>query len=90
MLGDIQTDPWPVHQGKRPLRSSGVALSVAVSLLEVGKGCTHKGEEVGLGRRKEVSLPFYYCSSLFPWFNPYTHTHCTIAPIVTYCAGHIP
>lgn len=34
MLGDIQTDPWPVHQGKRPLRSSGVALSVAVSLLE--------------------------------------------------------
>ncbi|UYV74927.1 SEC23A, partial [Cordylochernes scorpioides] len=36
MLGEIQRDPWPVPQGKRPLRSTGVALSIAVSLLEVG------------------------------------------------------
>lgn len=36
LLGELQRDPWPVPQGKRPLRSSGVALSIAVGLLEVG------------------------------------------------------
>lgn len=35
LLGEIEHDPWPVPQGKRPLRSSGAALSVAVGLLEV-------------------------------------------------------
>lgn len=35
LLGELQRDPWPVTQGKRPLRSTGVALSVAVGLLEV-------------------------------------------------------
>lgn len=34
MIGDIQCDPWPVAQGARPLRSTGAALSLAVSLLE--------------------------------------------------------
>ncbi|KAM8946061.1 protein transport protein Sec23B isoform 3-T3 [Pelodytes ibericus] len=34
LLGELQRDPWPVTQGKRPLRSSGVALSIAVGLLE--------------------------------------------------------
>ena len=34
LIGDIQCDPWPVHQGMRPLRSTGVALSVAIGLLE--------------------------------------------------------
>ena len=34
MIGDIQQDPWPIPQGTRPLRSTGVALSVAVGLLE--------------------------------------------------------
>uniref|UniRef100_A0A803TV74 Protein transport protein SEC23 n=1 Tax=Anolis carolinensis TaxID=28377 RepID=A0A803TV74_ANOCA len=34
LLGELQRDPWPVPQGKRPLRSSGVALSIAVGLLE--------------------------------------------------------
>ncbi|XP_037546195.1 protein transport protein Sec23B [Nematolebias whitei] len=34
LLGELQKDPWPVPQGKRPLRSTGVALSVAVGLLE--------------------------------------------------------
>merc|ERR1719277_2973790 len=33
-LGELQRDPWPVSTGKRPLRSTGVALSVAVGLLE--------------------------------------------------------
>jgi len=35
LLGELQRDPWPVAQGKRPLRSTGVALSIAVGLLEV-------------------------------------------------------
>lgn len=34
MIGDIQQDPWPVPQETRPFRSTGVALSLAVSLLE--------------------------------------------------------
>lgn len=35
LLGELQRDPWPVTQGKRPLRSLGVAMSIAVGLLEV-------------------------------------------------------
>ena len=35
LLGELQRDPWPVPQGKRPLRSTGAALSVALGLLEV-------------------------------------------------------
>lgn len=38
LLGELQRDPWPVAQGKRPLRSTGVALSIAVGLLEVNSG----------------------------------------------------
>ncbi|XP_076311704.1 transport protein Sec23 isoform X1 [Tachypleus tridentatus] len=37
LLGELQRDPWPVSQGKRPLRSTGVAMSIAVGLLE----CTY-------------------------------------------------
>ncbi|CAH1792238.1 unnamed protein product [Owenia fusiformis] len=37
LLGELQRDPWPVAQGKRPLRSLGTALSIAVGLLE----CTY-------------------------------------------------
>jgi protein transport protein SEC23 len=35
LIGEVQPDPWPVQQGNRPLRSTGVALSVAIGLLEV-------------------------------------------------------
>lgn len=35
LLGELQRDPWPVHQAKRPLRATGAALSIAVGLLEV-------------------------------------------------------
>lgn len=38
LLSGLQRDPWPVTQGKRPLRSLGVALSIAVGLLEVRGG----------------------------------------------------
>uniref|UniRef100_S4RVA5 Protein transport protein SEC23 n=1 Tax=Petromyzon marinus TaxID=7757 RepID=S4RVA5_PETMA len=34
LLGELQRDPWPVQQGKRALRSTGTALSIAVGLLE--------------------------------------------------------
>ncbi|KAL4802681.1 hypothetical protein BDV18DRAFT_59561 [Aspergillus unguis] len=34
MLEQLQRDPWPVANDKRPLRCTGVALSVAVGLLE--------------------------------------------------------
>lgn len=37
LLGELQRDPWPVVQGKRSLRSTGVALSIAVGLLEASK-----------------------------------------------------
>lgn len=36
MMADLQPDPWPVHQDKRALRAAGTALSLAVSLMEVG------------------------------------------------------
>jgi protein transport protein SEC23 len=35
ILGNLQKDAWPVLQGKRPMRCTGVAMSVAVGLLEV-------------------------------------------------------
>lgn len=34
VLEQLQKDPWPVANDKRPLRCTGVALSVAVGLLE--------------------------------------------------------
>ncbi|CAD5113540.1 DgyrCDS2702 [Dimorphilus gyrociliatus] len=34
IIGQLQPDPWPVLQGKRSLRCSGAALSIAVGLLE--------------------------------------------------------
>uniref|UniRef100_V5G0D6 Protein transport protein SEC23 n=1 Tax=Anoplophora glabripennis TaxID=217634 RepID=V5G0D6_ANOGL len=37
LIGELQRDPWPVPQGKRPLRSTGAALSIAIGLLE----CTY-------------------------------------------------
>lgn len=34
ILEDLQPDPWPLQEGNRALRSTGVALSVAISVLE--------------------------------------------------------
>lgn len=34
VLEQLQRDPWPVANDKRPLRCTGVALNVAVGLLE--------------------------------------------------------
>lgn len=35
LLEQLARDPWPVANDKRPLRCTGVAVSVAVGLLEV-------------------------------------------------------
>jgi protein transport protein SEC23 len=35
ILESLTRDPWPVSNDKRALRCTGVALSVAISLLEV-------------------------------------------------------
>lgn len=37
LIGELQRDPWGVAPGKRSLRSTGAALSIAVGLLE----CTY-------------------------------------------------
>lgn len=34
IIEELQHDPWPIGAGKRPLRSTGAALSVAVGLME--------------------------------------------------------
>ncbi|PSN43877.1 Protein transport protein Sec23A [Blattella germanica] len=47
LLEELQRDPWPVTQGKRPLRSTGVALSIAVGLLEVSLGLAPKNNPIG-------------------------------------------
>lgn len=36
-IEQLQKDPWPVANDRRPLRCTGVALSVAVGILEVQK-----------------------------------------------------
>lgn len=35
LINSLKKDPWPVESDKRPLRSTGCALYLAVSLLEV-------------------------------------------------------
>ncbi|KAJ1498286.1 GTPase-activating protein S23, partial [Coelomomyces lativittatus] len=34
VIENLRRDPWPVATGKRPTRCTGVAISVAISLLE--------------------------------------------------------
>lgn len=36
LIDQISIDRWPVAQGNRPLRATGAAMAVAVTLLEVG------------------------------------------------------
>lgn len=54
LLGELQRDPWPIAQGKRPLRSTGVALSIAVGLLEV------IGFESKISNRCKLKLYFIF------------------------------
>ena len=39
IIEELQGDPWPITAGKRPLRSTGAALSIAIGLLEVRACC---------------------------------------------------
>ena len=72
LLGELQRDPWPVSQGKRPLRSTGVAMSIAVGLLEASfPNCgarimTFVGGACSQGPGQVRFLPFHRSnSSLF-------------------------
>ena len=62
LLGELQRDPWPVSQGKRHLRSTGVALSIAVGLLEVS--C----------KMKFYFKSFFFCTFYF-YFQKITLLH---------------
>jgi len=44
VINQLQRDPWPVSQGKRAIRSTGAALSIAISLLE--STCAHTGARI--------------------------------------------
>jgi hypothetical protein len=35
ILEQLQLDPWPVANDKRPLRSTGTAMAVSIGLIEV-------------------------------------------------------
>lgn len=35
IIEQLQRDPWPVANDRRPIRCTGVAMTVAVGLLEV-------------------------------------------------------
>lgn len=67
VLEELQRDPWSVSSGQRPTRSTGVALSIAVSLLEAkfkhsggrimlftGGPCTQGPGQVASRELKEV------------------------------------
>jgi len=44
VISQMQCDPWPVSQGKRAIRATGAAISIAISLLEAT--CAHSGARV--------------------------------------------
>lgn len=44
VISQLQRDPWSVSQGKRAIRSTGAALSIAISLLEAT--CSHTGARI--------------------------------------------
>lgn len=49
ILEQLQRDPWPVANDKRSQRCTGVALSVAVGMLEVSTGLRSTGGRLGGG-----------------------------------------
>lgn len=53
ILENLTRDPWPVQQDKRPLRCTGVALGVAVSLLEVSQPAIAVQSMIGANDTKE-------------------------------------
>ena len=61
LLGELQRDPWPVPTGKRPLRSTGAALSIAVGLLEVQPSSFCKGRPVFTYAVAFIVWGSFYC-----------------------------
>ena len=74
LVNELQRDPWPVPKGKRYLRSTGVALSVALGLLEavypnsaarlmlfIGGPCT---QGPGMIADEELKSPIRFCLNL--------------------------
>ncbi len=56
LLGELQRDPWPVSQGKRPLRSTGVAVSIAIGLLEVIKMLAKRCHKLCINKSKNKCI----------------------------------
>lgn len=66
ILDDLQPDPWTVKSGFRPLRSTGTAMNVAVSILEtfasvgsriismIGGACTNGPGQIVATPKTEV------------------------------------
>lgn len=79
LLGELQQDPWPVGTGKRPLRSTGVAMSIAVGLLEVQTQSLNIGmvwklgkihsDSKELGFNVDTTSPFLQRSVHFQYFG---------------------
>lgn len=93
IIEDLQTDPWPVKSGRRPRRCTGVALSVATSLLEstfkgygsrilnfIGGPCTFgDGEVVGLELIEQIRLHNELRNGKAPHFKKATDFYKKIA-----------
>lgn len=79
ILEGLQRDPWPVEQDRRALRCTGVALGVAVSLLEV----SHWQSEWKIWNKELMAdcLPEHWCPNhALRWWTCYRWTRsCRLA-----------
>ncbi|KAG2394020.1 hypothetical protein C9374_003784 [Naegleria lovaniensis] len=93
IIEELQPDPWPVKSGRRPRRCTGVALSVATSLLEstfkgygariinfIGGPCTFgDGQVVGLDLIEQIRLHNDLRNGKAPHFKKATEFYKKIA-----------
>lgn len=93
IIEELQPDPWPVKSGRRPRRCTGVALSVATSLLEstfkgygariinfIGGPCTFgDGQVVGLELIEQIRLHNDLRNGKAPHFKKATEYYKKIA-----------
>lgn len=97
ILEALTRDPWPVANDKRPLRCTGVALSVAVGLLEVSVPCVLiTGVSFKLNHRRPslIRVRESWCSPVGPpqrdpaWWSA-TNLRSPFDPIMT-STGTVP
>lgn len=62
ILESLTRDPWPVANDKRPLRCTGVAISVAVGLLEVRPRSVPFDLDSFLFTHMADDVPKYWCA----------------------------